>query len=85
MDAHPAWFHNFMAMATTEVDLPGNERRRVRSSVAGARSGRTCGSERWLLIGRTRYWPYATHTEREIPVVVIEPADADRGLGGQPS
>ena len=72
VDAHPAWFHNLMAMATTEVELPGGERRRVRPRLAE-------GDERAALWERlvTMYQPYAdyaTYTERQIPVVVLEPA-----------
>ena len=74
VDANPAWFDNLMAMAETEVELPGGDRRRVRPRVAE-------GAERARLWERavTTYKPYATYatyTEREIPVVVLEPADA---------
>jgi hypothetical protein len=59
-------------MATTEVELPGGERRRVRPRLAE-------GDERAALWGRLvamykPYGPYATYTERQIPVVVLEPA-----------
>ncbi|WP_455424363.1 nitroreductase/quinone reductase family protein [Amycolatopsis magusensis] len=40
VDAHPAWFHNLMAMAATEVELPGGERRRVPSA-----PDRRCGTD----------------------------------------
>ncbi|WP_419702909.1 nitroreductase/quinone reductase family protein [Promicromonospora sp. NFX87] len=74
VDAHPAWFHNLMAMETTEVELPGGERRHVRPRVAE-------GAERARLWERavTVYKPYATYasyTERSIPVVVLEPTAA---------
>jgi deazaflavin-dependent oxidoreductase (nitroreductase family) len=71
-DTHPAWFHNVMAMDTTEVELPGVGRRSVKPRVAE-------GDERerlWReLVGI--YQPYAayqTFTPRQIPVVVLEPA-----------
>jgi deazaflavin-dependent oxidoreductase (nitroreductase family) len=72
VDRHPAWFHNLMAMGTTEVELPGGERRRVRPRVAE-------GEERERLWAKAVavYKPYAeyqTYTERQIPVVVLEPA-----------
>lgn len=74
VDAHPAWFHNLMAMATTEVELPGGGRRRVRPRVAeGAERARLW--ERAVAIYKP-YATYATYTERKIPVVVLEPADA---------
>lgn len=74
VDKHPAWFHNVTAMDTLEVELPGGERRRVRPHVAE-------GAE------RERLWPklvdiykpyadYQNHTTRQIPVVVLEPAQA---------
>jgi deazaflavin-dependent oxidoreductase (nitroreductase family) len=71
-DDHPAWFHNLVAMTTTEVELPGGERRRVRPRVAD-------GEERAALWDRLvalyqPYETYATYTERRIPVVVLEPA-----------
>ena len=74
VDKHPAWFHNLMAMESTEVELPGRERRRVRPRVAE-------GDERehlWpRLVGIYRpYESYATYTDRQIPVVVLEPAQA---------
>ncbi|MET0133370.1 MAG: nitroreductase/quinone reductase family protein [Kibdelosporangium sp.] len=73
-DAHPAWFHNLMAMATTEVELPGGERRQVRPRVAE-------GDERTALWARLvaiykPYAAYATYTERQIPVVILDPAAA---------
>ncbi len=33
-DTHPAWFHNLMAMDSTEIELPGRRQRRVRPRVA---------------------------------------------------
>lgn len=59
-------------MAAAEVELPGGERRRVRP-------GLTEGDERAALWGRLvamykPYADYATYTERQIPVVVLEPA-----------
>ncbi|HUQ56443.1 nitroreductase family deazaflavin-dependent oxidoreductase [Lentzea sp.] len=74
VDAHPAWFHNLMAMTTTEVELPGGERRRVRPRVAeGAERARLW--ERAVAVYKP-YAAYASYTERKIPVVVLEPADA---------
>ncbi|MEV6443149.1 nitroreductase/quinone reductase family protein [Amycolatopsis sp. NPDC051716] len=74
VDAHPAWFHNLTAMAATEVELPGGERRRVRPRVAeGAERARLW--ERAVAVYKP-YATYATYTERKIPVVVLEPADA---------
>lgn len=71
-DTHPAWFHNLMAMASTEVELPGGERRRVTPRVAEGPE-RAALWERLVAIYRP-YASYATHTDRQIPVVVLEPA-----------
>ncbi len=70
-DSHPAWFHNLMAMTSTEVELPGGVRRAVRPRVA-------TGAERTALWPRLvalygPYEAYASYTEREIPVIVLEP------------
>lgn len=71
-DAHPAWYHNLMAMPTAEVELPGRQRRTVAPRLADDAE-------------RAAFWPrlvamypdyadYATYTERTIPVIVLEPA-----------
>lgn len=67
---HPAWFHNLRAHPATTVQV-GSERRAVRARVASA-------------VERERLWPkavrtysgyrgYQERTEREIPLVVLEP------------
>jgi deazaflavin-dependent oxidoreductase (nitroreductase family) len=71
-DTHPAWFHNLMAMASTEVELPGGEHRRVTPRVAEGPE-RAALWERLVAIYRP-YASYATYTDRQIPVVVLEPA-----------
>jgi deazaflavin-dependent oxidoreductase (nitroreductase family) len=71
-DAHPAWFHNLMAMGATEVELPGGDRRRVRPRVAEG-DERAALWERLVAVYQP-YATYATYTERKIPVVVLDPA-----------
>jgi deazaflavin-dependent oxidoreductase (nitroreductase family) len=67
---HPAWFHNLVAHPDTQVQI-GSERRRVHARVADEQE-------------RERLWPmavavypgyadYQRRTQREIPVVVLEP------------
>ena len=70
-DRHPAWFHNLMAMTTAQVDLPGGMSRVVRPRVAKPQER----AELWpqLVALYPDYATYATYTEREIPVVVLEP------------
>lgn len=67
---HPAWYHNLMATPETEVELP-RERRQVRARVAE-------GEERERIWAKaTEVWPdyegYQRRTDRQIPVVVLDP------------
>ena len=67
---HPAWFHNLRANPETTVQV-GSERRAVRARVAE-------GEERERLWSRavenwSQYRDYQARTDREIPVVVLEP------------
>lgn len=71
VDTHPAWFHNLMAMGSAEVELPGGQRRRVRPRIAEG-DERAALWERLVAIYQP-YETYATYTERQIPVVVLEP------------
>ena len=70
---NPAWFHNLKANPDTEVQV-GPETRAVRARVAGRRE-------------RERIWPrvvelydgyedYQRRTDREIPLVILEPRRA---------
>lgn len=68
-DSHPAWFHNLKATPSTTVEL-GRDEVPVTARVAE-------GEERdrlWQLAvdANPDYAEYATHTEREIPVVVLD-------------
>ena len=67
---HPAWFHNLRANPNTTVQV-GSERRAVRARVADPDE-------------RVRLWPKVVHayggyadyqarTDREIPLVILEP------------
>jgi F420H(2)-dependent quinone reductase len=67
---HPAWFHNLRANPEASVQV-GSKRRGVRARLA-------TGEERERLWRRAveAYPPYADYqarTDREIPVVVLEP------------
>jgi deazaflavin-dependent oxidoreductase (nitroreductase family) len=68
---HPQWFHNLVASPDTTVDLPRERGRKVRARVADQHE-------------RSVLWPrlvdvyadfanYQSWTDREIPVVVLEP------------
>lgn len=70
---HPAWWLNLQANPETTVELPG-EKRRVRARQANP-------EERARIWPRlTEVWPdydaYQARTDREIPVVILEPAAA---------
>ncbi|HVS29402.1 MAG TPA: nitroreductase family deazaflavin-dependent oxidoreductase [Solirubrobacteraceae bacterium] len=67
---HPAWFHNLRANPDTSIQV-GTQRRPVRARVANAEE-------------RARLWPkavktyagyrgYQERTDREIPLVILEP------------
>lgn len=73
-DKNPAWFHNLTAMATTEVELPGGERRTVRPHVASPEEK----AELWpqLVALYSDYATYQSYTDRDIPVVVLQPSGA---------
>ncbi|WP_410570246.1 nitroreductase/quinone reductase family protein [Amycolatopsis sp. cmx-4-61] len=70
-DTHPAWFLNLRDRPEVEVSLKGGPKRPMRARVADAEE-------------RARLWPkitadfknyaqYQTKTEREIPLVFLEP------------
>jgi deazaflavin-dependent oxidoreductase (nitroreductase family) len=68
---HPAWYHNLIANPDTTVQI-GSERRRVHARVAKPQ-------ERDRLWGRAvkayhGYEDYRARTDREIPLVVLEPS-----------
>jgi deazaflavin-dependent oxidoreductase (nitroreductase family) len=70
-DTHPAWFLNLRDNSDVEVSLKGGPKRPMRARIADAEE-------------RARLWPkistdfknyaqYQTKTEREIPLVFLEP------------
>lgn len=70
---HPAWFHNLMAHPDVTVQV-GKHRRNVRARLAS-------GEERARLWPRavkawSGYRTYQERTEREIPVIILEPRSA---------
>ncbi|WP_435770265.1 nitroreductase/quinone reductase family protein [Nocardioides sp. SYSU DS0651] len=70
---HPQWFHNLVAQPEVTVDLPRERGRRVRARVVE-------GEEREELWPRlvdlyADFASYQSWTDREIPVVVLEPRD----------
>jgi deazaflavin-dependent oxidoreductase (nitroreductase family) len=70
---HPAWFHNLRANPGTTVQV-GSERRRVRARVAKpAERGRLWPK---VVDAYGSYADYQRRTDREIPLVILEPRAA---------
>jgi deazaflavin-dependent oxidoreductase (nitroreductase family) len=67
---NPAWFHNLKAHPDTEVQV-GSERRRVHAHVADAEEHKRLWPKA-LQVYRG-YADYQKRTEREIPLVILEP------------
>jgi deazaflavin-dependent oxidoreductase (nitroreductase family) len=70
---HPSWYHNLRAHPEVEVQV-GSRRIPVRARTATAKEK----PKLWRIM--TRRWPgydgYQRSTDREIPVVVLEPREA---------
>ena len=67
---HPAWYHNLMANPETTVQI-GSEVRPVRARVAAPEER----DRLWKMAVRAYggYEDYRARTDREIPLVVLEP------------
>jgi deazaflavin-dependent oxidoreductase (nitroreductase family) len=70
-DLHPDWYLNLVAEPRVEVDFRGHGVRRMRAHVADAAER----AELWPLVTRdhANYAAYQRRTEREIPLVLLEP------------
>ena len=68
---NPQWFHNLVANPDTLVDLPGERRRPVRARVADP--GERAALWPRLVDLYADFESYQAWTEREIPVVVLDP------------
>jgi deazaflavin-dependent oxidoreductase (nitroreductase family) len=70
-DRHPAWLRNLEADPAVEIELDGRTRP-MRARVADAAER----SELWprIVADHANYAGYQRRTEREIPVVVLDPA-----------
>ena len=69
-DRNPAWLHNLQADPAVEVELDGRTRP-MRARVADAAER----AELWprIVADHANYGAYQAKTEREIPVVVLDP------------
>ncbi len=71
VDKHPAWYLNLVDSPETDVWWKGSKRH-VRARVAKGRERKRLWD---LMVGAYKpYESYQRRTEREIPVVVLEPA-----------
>ena len=70
-DTHPAWFLNLRDQPEVEVSLGGKPKVKMTATVASAEER----ARMWPIItGRFKnYAGYQSKTDREIPVVVLEP------------
>ena len=67
---NPAWFHNLRANPDTTVQV-GSRRIEVRARVADAKERKRLWPE--VVKAYSGYESYQRHTEREIPLVILEP------------
>lgn len=78
-DQHPAWFVNLREHPEVLVSLQGGPSTAMRARIVGAEER----AELWPQIaGRYRnYAGYQRRTDREIPLVVLEPVTAEPSAG----
>jgi deazaflavin-dependent oxidoreductase (nitroreductase family) len=70
-DTHPAWFHNLSANPDVEVALQGGPKQRMRARVAAPDERQDLWPK--VVADHRNYAQYQTRTEREIPLVLLEP------------
>jgi len=71
-DQHPAWFLNLRDNPDVEVSMKGEPKRRMRARVANPEER----ARLWprVTAGHKNYGNYQSKTQREIPLVLLEPA-----------
>ena len=72
---NPAWFHNLVANPDTTIQV-GSERRAVHAHVATAAERKRLWPKVVELYGG--YRDYQERTDREIPLVILEPRGGSR-------
>jgi deazaflavin-dependent oxidoreductase (nitroreductase family) len=79
-DHHPAWFLNLRDDPDVEVAFEGKPKQRMRARVANPQERAAL----WPRVTETykQYGSYQTKTDREIPLVLLEPTDAAGGAAG---
>jgi deazaflavin-dependent oxidoreductase (nitroreductase family) len=71
---NPGWWHNLQAYPEATIEI-GGQSRRVRARAASPDEA-AAGWERFLASSR-QYAEYRQATERQIPIVVLEPIDGE--------
>lgn len=77
-DADPAWWLNLQAAPDAEVELPGG-RRPVRARRATAEEGRRLWPR--LVAGSGTFEAYRRSTDRDLPIVILEPRSIEVTAG----
>jgi deazaflavin-dependent oxidoreductase (nitroreductase family) len=70
-DHHPAWFLNLQANPDVEVALKGNAKVPMRARILTGEERRALWER--VVAAQKRYAGYQSKTEREIPLVLLEP------------
>ncbi|NLA35568.1 MAG: nitroreductase family deazaflavin-dependent oxidoreductase [Actinobacteria bacterium] len=72
---HPAWYLNLMANPTIPVERPGFRGEMIAETLHGDERERLW---RRITARQPRYEKYQSRTDRELPLVVLRPADRSR-------
>jgi deazaflavin-dependent oxidoreductase (nitroreductase family) len=78
---NPGWWHNLQAHPEATIEIGGRSRR-VRARAASPAEA-AAGWERFRVSSR-QYAEYRKATDRQIPIVVLEPIDGE-GVGVDPA
>jgi deazaflavin-dependent oxidoreductase (nitroreductase family) len=70
-DQHPAWFLNLRSNPEVEVEMKGGPGQRMRARVAGPEERASLWPR--VVADHRNYAGYQTKTQREIPLVLLEP------------
>jgi deazaflavin-dependent oxidoreductase (nitroreductase family) len=70
-DRHPAWFLNLQANPDVEVALKGNAKVPMRARILTGEERRALWER--VVAAQKRYAGYQSKTEREIPLILLEP------------
>ena len=70
-DHHPAWFLNLQANPDVEVALKGDAKKPMRARILTGEERRALWER--VVAANKRYAGYQSKTEREIPLVLLEP------------